>query len=146
MEISHEQKDIETFQFILYSGNNIKLLIKKRLKRSNISLKEIYAEDNTGNIRVWPAEEVLAYFLITNTIVKDCLLDCKESINAIELGAGMSGFAGFCLFQEWPKISNLPLHLWITDGNDLCVEKINETIEINTKENYLDENMLKIIQ
>lgn len=138
-----DQPDPETFQFVMYSSSKTKLLIKKRKKRSNISLKEIYADDNTGNIRVWPAEEVLAYFLITNPIVSNNIPKDKESIHAIEVGAGMSGFAAFSMFQMWSEISNLPLKLWITDGNDLCVEKINETIDVNTKEGYLDENMLK---
>ena len=64
--------------------------------------------DNTGNVRTWPSEEVLAYYLSKKDDVK--------SKSIIELGAGQSGLAGLVYAQRY-----LDSEIVITDGNKDCV-------------------------
>ena len=54
--------------------------------------------DNTGNVRDWPSEDILAYYLKKKGLIKDALTaytDKEEKLRVIELGAGKTGLVGF---------------------------------------------------
>ena len=66
--------------------------------------------DNTGNVKVWPAEEVLANYLIKNAHL-------FEGKDICELGAGKSGLAAIALALELKdKLGSI----LISDGNEQC--------------------------
>lgn len=83
--------------------------------------------DNTGNVTIWPSEEVAAFYIINH---------CQEEIHKckrlIELGAGMSGLAGLLIAAEFgTNDENNLAEIVITDGNQNCFESIQTNININ---------------
>jgi predicted nicotinamide N-methyase len=79
--------------------------------------------DNTGNVQLWPSEEILAIY---------CLMNRNKFDNKkiIELGAGFCGFSSLLIAQNIPTIKEVV----ITDGNTKCVEAIKENIKLNNLE------------
>ncbi len=94
--------------------------VKYPLEKITITLAEIgmtldQAVDNTGNIRVWPSEEIFTLYLTLQSNLKDQIM-AQSSV--IEFGAGKSGLVGFSLAKQG-------LEVLITDGNDQCVSSLN---------------------
>lgn len=61
--------------------------------RKQISLtpqQDLVGFNNTGNVCVWPAEEVLAFWLLTHGRAL-----AAPAQRVLELGAGMAALAGF---------------------------------------------------
>ncbi|CDW90320.1 UNKNOWN [Stylonychia lemnae] len=81
------------------------------------------AVDNTGNVRVWPSEEILAYYIYINEDLRKSVLSQKR---VLELGAGQSGLIGFMIGQL--SIDNSDINIHITDGNSKCVQNIFELL------------------
>eukprot|EP00741_Cyanophora_paradoxa_P009988 tig00000157_g9674.t1 len=67
--------------------------------------------DNTGNVCLWPAEEVLAYYIVSNPAL-------FRDTRVCELGAGV-GLASFAL-----AAAASPARACATDGNPLVVENL----------------------
>jgi predicted nicotinamide N-methyase len=88
---------------------------------SDDNLKEYYSEkvDNTGNVNIWPSEEILAIYSILNK-------NRFENKKIIELGAGFSGLAGLIVAKNIPSS-----YVTITDGNTKCVEYLKRNIQLN---------------
>lgn len=109
----------------------IKVIKPETLFEDKENLINFYREkaDNTGNIQLWPCEEVLAMY---------CLLNAEIFYNKkiIELGSGFSGLVGLNLIINIPKNSKVV----ITDGNNKCVESIRNNIIINSLN---DDNKIK---
>ena len=57
--------------------------------------------DNTGNTRTWPSEELLAFYLLENSEILKSLKVSDQKISVCELGAGMSGLAGFSVALKY---------------------------------------------
>ena len=93
------------------------LFIKQRSRQ--VVVEDLTGFDNTGNVCLWPSEEVLAYYLLKH---KDQL----HGKAVCELGAGMTGLAGFCL----AAFAN-PSKVLLTDGNEDCVENMKAIIDRN---------------
>lgn len=93
------------------------LLVKQRCRQ--VTIEDLTGFDNTGNVCLWPSEELLTYYLLQN---KSQL----KGKTVCELGAGMTGLAGIFLasFGE-------PSHVLLTDGNKNCVENMEAIIERN---------------
>uniref|UniRef100_A0A183DKJ0 Calmodulin-lysine N-methyltransferase n=1 Tax=Gongylonema pulchrum TaxID=637853 RepID=A0A183DKJ0_9BILA len=74
--------------------------------------------NSTGNIRIWPSEEYLAYYLLQNqAIVRD------KSV--LELGAGMVGLSGL-------TSARLGAHeVVLTDGNEKSVKNAQLIVDEN---------------
>lgn len=70
--------------------------------------------DNTGNVCVWPAEEVLAHVCHTRAA-------SLRGKTVLEIGAGMTGLAGLVVAAS-PACA--PRHVVITDGNDQAAANI----------------------
>ena len=75
--------------------------------------------DNTGNVCVWPAEEVLAFYLARHPeIVQDKV--------TLELGGGMTCLAGL-VAAKWAGARRVVL----TDGNAKAVENVERILKVN---------------
>lgn len=75
--------------------------------------------DNTGNVKIWPSEEALAYYAVIDKQLFNGKTIC-------ELGAGMAGLASLAI----ACVTNAQ-SIYITDGNERCVANIELCIEEN---------------
>lgn len=81
--------------------------------------EELIGFNNTGNICIWPSEEVLAYYVLHH-------LSAFDQRRVLELGGGMSCLAGLFI-AKYSKADFIHL----TDGNDLSVQNANEMLSKN---------------
>ena len=70
-------------------------------QKTVITLEQLQASidnpvDNTGNVREWPSEEILAYYLSQRGIDR-ADSDYTTKFRVIELGAGKSGLVGLAV-------------------------------------------------
>ena len=95
----------------------------------SLKLQDLTGFNNTGNICVWPSEEVLSGYCLENPhLFKDK--------NVLELGAGMTGLAGLIVAQTCS-----PKHVLITDGNENSIENLDIVVNENKrlgKDYYID--------
>ena len=94
-------------------------VVVKFVNSENVSLETLVGFNNTGNIRVWPSEEVMAYY---------CLKHVKMFRNAsvCELGGGMTSLSGLIL-----AATQMPSRVLLTDGNHKAVDNLQEIIANN---------------
>eukprot|EP00752_Nemacystus_decipiens_P008448 g7551.t1 len=84
----------------------------------------IHGVDNTGNVRVWPAEQVLLHLLLYSPLASSSMAGCR----VLELGAGMSGLAGLGL-----AACSLAAEVVITDGNPDALKNLEACVGLNAK-------------
>src|SRR3990167_477038 len=124
----YEKYEEEQHDYFLYEFEGQRFLVRQRkLGNTFLSKEELFCSDNTGNIRIWPSEEVLGYFMLENSPL------IKNSKTVIELGAGMSGIGAMCV-----ALINPSCNVWITDGNTNCVRNLQKIVEVNKQEGFLD--------
>ena len=93
-----------------------------------VSLEAMVGFNNTGNVCVWPAEEVLAYYCLEHR-------ELFKGSTVCELGCGMTGLAGLML-----ACTHAPSHVLLTDGNKSSVQNVKEILHAN-KERFGDTNI-----
>ena len=98
------------------------LQIRVKLLTGAVSKRDMVGFDNTGNICIWPAEEVLAYHMLS--IHREL-----QDTNICELGGGMTGFAGLVA-----ALTQKPKRVLVSDGNELSVDNCRVVIAGNTGE------------
>jgi len=87
-----------------------------------MTLDALSGFNNTGNVCVWPSEEVMAYHCL-----KQRLQFKGKSI--LELGGGMTCLAGLML-----SLTGLPTLVCLTDGNKASINNVKEMVKANTKD------------
>uniref|UniRef100_A0A1I8EVC6 Calmodulin-lysine N-methyltransferase n=1 Tax=Wuchereria bancrofti TaxID=6293 RepID=A0A1I8EVC6_WUCBA len=80
--------------------------------------------NNSGNIRIWPSEECLAYYLLKHE-------QLIRSKTVLELGCGMVGLSGLT------SAALGATEVVLTDGNEKSVENIQQIIETNKLSNHV---------
>lgn len=111
-----DEKDENIFVYRLADRYRLKIrLIGERPWTAS----ELMGFNNTGNICVWPSEEALAYFILSR-------LNIFENTNVLELGGGMTCLAGLILAKY-----GLPSFVHVTDGNELSVENVRKSLNLN---------------
>uniref|UniRef100_A0A914VN74 Calmodulin-lysine N-methyltransferase n=1 Tax=Plectus sambesii TaxID=2011161 RepID=A0A914VN74_9BILA len=77
-----------------------------------VSVEDLVGFNNTGNVCIWPAEEVMAYYV--GKYAKIC-----AGRRVVELGAGMTGVAGLCAASVKAE------SVLLTDGNEKSVANLD---------------------
>lgn len=120
-QVAHFDNECDAdYEWLDYRHDSIfdqPLFIKQRCRK--VILEDLTGFDNTGNVCLWPSEEVLASYLLNH---KDQF--CGKAV--CELGAGMTGLAGIFL----ASFGN-PSKVLLTDGNSDCVENMKSIIYQN---------------
>lgn len=112
---------------------SLRVAVRRRSAAARLSLAELAPKqaaagtsdapnvDNTGNVCVWPAEEVLAAFLLR------CLPRSVLARRTVcEIGAGMTGVAGLAL-----AAAARPAAVVVTDGNADAAKNLEWCVGMN---------------
>eukprot|EP00904_Undaria_pinnatifida_P002540 jgi/Undpi1/12287/HiC_scaffold_5.g01963.m1 len=96
--------------------------------RPTVTLQQLFAHrvhgvDNTGNVRVWPAEQVLLHVLLNGPLASSL-----EGSRVLELGAGKTGLAGLGV-----AACSGAAGVVITDGNPDALRNLEACVELNAK-------------
>lgn len=94
------------------------LIIKHILEKP--SLETLIGFNNTGNVCVWPSEEVMAYYCLKH-------LEMFQGANICEVGGGMTSLSGLFLAS-----TQVPSKVLLTDGNQRSVDNVQEIISANS--------------
>ena len=86
------------------------------------SLEVMMGFNNTGNVCIWPSEEVLAHYCLENR-------EHFRGKSVCELGGGMTCLAGLML-----ALTGLPARVMLTDGNTASVENVRRILSANKGE------------
>lgn len=92
---------------------------------------ELMGFNNTGNICVWPSEEVLAYYIL-------CNLKYFSGKTVLELGGGMTCLAGL-MVAKYTTAANIH----VTDGNISAIDNVQFIVKHNGLENRMTCSVLQ---
>lgn len=110
------------YEYSATIGQDLFSVLIRHPKRT-ITATDLMGFNNTGNICVWPSEEVLAYYSLCNPNI-------FSSKSVLELGGGMSCLAGL-MIAKYTSASNVLL----TDGNIFSMKNVHHILVKNGFEN-----------
>lgn len=124
--LSTEETEIgsEWYRYSAVIGN-ITISVKIRHMLNTVTPENLIGFNNTGNLCVWPSEEILAYYAICNRT----LFNNKR---VLEVGSGMTSLAGI-LISKYTNCSCCHM----SDGNTFsvcnisCILKANQLNDFN---------------
>ncbi|XP_011666361.1 calmodulin-lysine N-methyltransferase [Strongylocentrotus purpuratus] len=118
--ISSSSDGTENYSWFQYSSPSHRdFCIDVRHLKEQFSPKELIGFNNTGNVCVWPSEEVLAHHCLTHR-------DLFREKTVCELGGGMTCLAGIAV-----ACTSDAARVILTDGNDLSCKNIEVIVEKN---------------
>ena len=82
-----------------------------------LELSHLVGFNNTGNVCVWPSEECLGVYCLSER-------SKYEGLRVLELGGGMTAVAGLLL-----SATGLPANVTLTDGNEVSAESLRRVVE-----------------
>ncbi|KAG0723268.1 Calmodulin-lysine N-methyltransferase [Chionoecetes opilio] len=106
-------------EFYTVSCINSDLKVIVRLLRRDFSPSQLTGFNNTGNVCIWPSEEILTYYCLSN-------LKTFSEKSVLELGGGMTSLAGMLV-----AASGVPSRMVLTDGNALSVSNVKVSLQKN---------------
>lgn len=106
------------FEYNTHIGHD-RISLKVRHLIKTITPVDLMGFNNTGNICIWPSEEVLAYYSLCNK-------DAFTGKTVLELGGGMTCLAGLFI-AKYTKAS----FICLTDGNISSVNNVRYIVEKN---------------
>uniref|UniRef100_A0A7S3D2R6 Calmodulin-lysine N-methyltransferase n=1 Tax=Palpitomonas bilix TaxID=652834 RepID=A0A7S3D2R6_9EUKA len=114
---------------------------EKAVSLADFSHENSNGVDNTGNVCLWPAEEILTYLLVASrmgdTLIPTpatlslppplSLFDVREK-RVLEIGAGQ-GVAGFFAATSFGTSTAVAKSITLTDGNPMVVKTLRENVQ-----------------
>lgn len=97
----------------------------------HLTASDLMGFNNTGNICVWPSEEALTAFVLSD-------LKAYNNKWILELGGGFTCLSGLML-SKYAK----PYAVHLTDGNEVSVENVKKTVCLNEIACYTKCSVLK---
>ena len=116
---SEENPVVKWYQYE-HLGSNLKVSARVCVLIERATLEEMMGFNYTGNVCIWPSEQVMALFCLENVGLFTNACVC-------ELGAGMTGLAGVLL-----ACTSLPREVLLTDGNPKSVENMKKIVKMNS--------------
>ena len=118
----HEQMDTKgTEKWYSYQLKKSKVVspISVRFLSDQFTAEELFGFNNTGNVCIWPSEEILSYYC-------DKFQHLLKNKRILELGCGMSALAGLQIATtiETQRVC-------LSDGNSKGIENLNVMLEAN---------------
>lgn len=116
--------DRTTYQYLQYTLPNNKQPIIRIHRSEAVSLHDVKSAmaqsiDNTGNICIWPSEEILTYIALKH-------VSTWNGKRIIELGSGMTALCSIGLL-----CTNQNIDITITDGNEHCIQQLQYNVQTN---------------
>ncbi len=98
-----------------------------RMEKTLPSVHDLIGFNNTGNVCIWPSEEVMAYYVAKNP-------DVVSGRRVCELGAGATGLAGLvcAATSNGARASGPPALVLLSDGNARSVDGLRACVQRNT--------------
>ncbi|GAB6020090.1 hypothetical protein CHUAL_002824 [Chamberlinius hualienensis] len=112
----YSEGDCEWFEYSSPTFESFRVII--RHCSNAVTLDDLSGFNNTGNVGLWPAEEILAYYCLKHKHMFSGKTVC-------ELGGGMTCLAGIAIW------SSCDCRVVVSDGNDRSVQNLQMIADRN---------------
>lgn len=119
VENTPSPNDDDRNEWLLYKYPPLSVAVRIGLLPQDFSLNDITGYNNTGNVCIWPSEELMAFYCLEN-------ISLFKGKSICEFGAGMTGLAGLML-----ATTGVTGRVVLTDGNEKSVQNLSSIISMN---------------